>query len=101
MMPDKMQDSAFPAGNSVAGGMADLHQRRISKFSCYRDSLFDEAEESLLHRSTSSASSQSVWRLTSTRSVDSIEPFQSSSEHEASLGPHILVHRSQTNVNNA
>jgi hypothetical protein len=54
-----MQDGVLPAGNSVAGGMADLHQRSISKFSCYRDGLFDEAEEGLLHRSTSSASFQS------------------------------------------
>jgi hypothetical protein len=54
-----MQDGVLPAGNSVAGRMADLHQRSISKFSCDRDGLFDEAEEGLLHRSTSSASSQS------------------------------------------
>lgn len=30
--------------------MADLHQGCISKFSCDRDSLFNEAEESLLHK---------------------------------------------------
>jgi hypothetical protein len=59
MMPEKMQDSVLPAGNGVAGGMADLHQRSISKFSCYRDGLFDEAEERLLYRNTSSASLQS------------------------------------------
>jgi hypothetical protein len=57
--PKKMQDGVFPAGNSVAGGMTDLHQRCISKYTCYRDSLFDEAEENLLHKDASSASSQS------------------------------------------
>jgi hypothetical protein len=57
--PEKVQDSMLPAGNSVAGGMADLHHRGISKFSCYRDSLFDGAEENLLHKDASSASSQS------------------------------------------
>jgi hypothetical protein len=59
MKPEKVQDSVLPAGNSVAGGMTDLHHRSISKFSCYRDSLFDEAEEDPLHKHISSASSQS------------------------------------------
>ena len=59
MQLEKVQDSILPAGNSVASGMADLHQRSISKFSCDRDGLFDEAEESFLHKDTSSASSQS------------------------------------------
>jgi hypothetical protein len=56
---EKAQDGVLPAGNSVAGGMADLHHRSISEFSCYRDGLFDEAEEDLLHKDDSSASSQS------------------------------------------
>jgi hypothetical protein len=59
MKLEEMLDDVLPAANSVAGKIADLHQRRISKFSCYRDGLFDEAEESLLHKGTSSASSQS------------------------------------------
>ena len=59
MLTEKVQDGVLSAGNGVAGGMADLHQRCISKFSCDRDSLFDEAEENLLHKDSSSASSQS------------------------------------------
>ena len=55
----KVQDGMLPAGNSVAGRMTDLHYRCISKFSCNRDSLFDEAEENLLHNASSSASSSS------------------------------------------
>lgn len=43
-----MQDGVLPTGNSAAGGIVDLNQRNISKFSCYRDSLFDEAEALLL-----------------------------------------------------
>src|SRR5699024_11015685 len=56
---EKVQDGVLPAGNTVAGRIADLDQRCISKFSCNRDSLFDEAEENLLHKDSSSASSQS------------------------------------------
>ena len=59
METEKMQDGVLPAGNSVAGRMADLHQCSISKFSCYRDSLLDEAEECFLHNDRSSASFQS------------------------------------------
>ncbi|EMA54432.1 hypothetical protein C450_06375 [Halococcus salifodinae DSM 8989] len=60
MFTEKVQDGVLPAGNSVAGGMADLHQRCISKFSCDRDSQFDEAEEESLWKRFSSASSQSL-----------------------------------------
>lgn len=42
--PENMQDSVLPAGNGVAGRMADLHHRCISTLSCYRDSLVNEAE---------------------------------------------------------
>jgi hypothetical protein len=56
---EKVQDSVLPAGNSVAGRMTDLHYRCISKFSCYRDSLLDEAKENLLHKDASSASTPS------------------------------------------
>jgi len=59
MKLEKMQDSVLQAGNSVAGGMTDLHYRCISRFSCYREGLFDEAEENLLHKDASSASFQS------------------------------------------
>jgi len=59
MKPEKMQDPVFPTGNSVAGGMTDLHHRCISRFSCYREGLFDEAEENLLHKDAYSASFQS------------------------------------------
>jgi len=59
MLTEKVQDGVLSAGNSVAGRIADLHQCCISKFSCNRDGLFDEAEENLLHEGSSSASSQS------------------------------------------
>src|SRR5699024_8582114 len=53
---EKVKDGVLPAGNSVAGRITDLHQRCIGEFSCDRDGLFDEAEENLLHKETSSAS---------------------------------------------
>jgi hypothetical protein len=59
MLTEKVQDGVLSAGNSAAGRIADLHQSCISKFSCNRDGLFDEAEENLLHEDSSSASSQS------------------------------------------
>jgi hypothetical protein len=57
--PENVPDSVLPAGNGVAGRMADLHHRSISTFSCYRDGLFDQAEENLVYRASSSASIQS------------------------------------------
>lgn len=72
---EKMQDSMFPAGNGVAGGMADLHHCAIGKFSCNRDGLFDEAEENLLHKASSSASTPSFLRSIATPSIDSIKPY--------------------------
>lgn len=45
MKPKKVQDEVLPTGNRVASGMTDLHHCTISKFSSYRDSLFDEAEK--------------------------------------------------------
>jgi hypothetical protein len=56
--PESVQDSVLPAGNGVAGGMTDLHHRSIGNLSYYRDSLFDEAEENLVHRASSFASVQ-------------------------------------------
>ena len=51
---EKVQDGVLPAGNSVAGGTADLHQCCIIEFSCDRDGLFDEAEENPLHKDSPS-----------------------------------------------
>lgn len=42
------------------GWMADLHQRGISKFWCYRGGLFNAPEECLLHKDSSSGLSQSI-----------------------------------------
>jgi hypothetical protein len=74
--PEKVQDGVLPAGDSVAGGMADLHHCTISKFSCYRDGLLNEAEEDFLHKDASFASLPSFYRTIATPSVDSIEPPQ-------------------------
>lgn len=71
LKPEKVQDSV-----PTAGRMTDLHYRSIGKSSCYRDGLFDEAEESLLHKGSSSASTQSFWQLIPTPLVDSIEPLR-------------------------
>jgi hypothetical protein len=37
MNQEKIYDGVLQAGDSVAGGITDLYQRRISKFSCDRD----------------------------------------------------------------
>lgn len=42
-----MQDNVLPTGNFLAGRMADLCQRSISRLSCYKDGPFDEPEKRL------------------------------------------------------